>query len=285
MIHAKLYLLLLSLCLVSTMSAGEQKFNPADEVSSSLSLTSSQEGGEEDGDEAAGGNESGSATLEEFSRDIESIDFVPKGQWVAGVSVSYSQSNQKDYQFLIFEGISGDTYTFKVSPMLMFVVAPDLGLGGRFSYTRSLTKLENADVVLDSETDYNVDHLYRLSHNYYGTVMMRNYFSIGKSKRFGFFNELQLQLGGGQSKITTGVGKDLSGTYERNFSADVGLAPGLCLFLNNYSALEVNIGVLGFSYTATKAIKDQVNVSHRNSKSANFRINLFSIQFGVAFYL
>lgn len=223
--------------------------------------------------------------LREFKRDIESVVFVPKGQWITGVSVSYQMSTQNKYQFLIFEDISGDTYSFKVSPMLMFAVKNDLALGGRFSYARSLTKLENANIIMDSESDYQIDHLYRLSHNYYGTVMMRNYFSIGRSTRFGFFNELQLQLGGGQSKITTGVGSTLTGTYERNFSLDVGLAPGICLFLNNYSALEVNIGVLGFSYSATKGIKDQIYVSRRNSKLANFRINLFSIQFGVSFYL
>lgn len=223
--------------------------------------------------------------LQEFDRDIESVVFVPKGQWVTGVNVSYSQSSQDKYQFLIFENITGDTYSFKVSPMLLYLVRNDLGLGGRVAYARSLTKLKQGDIILDSETEYNVDHLYRLSHNYYATAMMRNYFSLGKSKRFGFFNELQLQMGGGQTKLTTGVGNDLSGTYERNLSIDLGLAPGLILFLNNYSALEVNVGVLGFSYTHTKAIKDRIYVSHRKSKSANFRINLFSISFGVAFYL
>lgn len=223
--------------------------------------------------------------LEEFSKDIESVVFVPKGQWITGLSVSYTQSSQDKYQFFILEGISGDTYSFKISPMVMFVVANDLGLGGRFSYARSLTKVADAEIVLDSETNYSIDHLYRLSHNYYGTLMMRNYFSLGKSTRFGFFNELQLQMGGGQSKLTTGVGQDLTGSYERNFSLDVGLAPGLCMFLSNYSALELNVGLLGFSYSNTKAIKDQIYVSRRNSKSANFRINLFSISFGVAFYL
>lgn len=223
--------------------------------------------------------------LEEFSHDIESVTFIPKGQWITGVSVSYAMSTQNKYQFLILEGLNADTYSFKISPMLMYAVAPDLALGGRFSYARNLTKIENADLVLDSETNYNVDHLYRLAHNYYVAAMMRNYFSIGKSKRFGFFNELQLQLGGGQAKLTTGIGESLTGTYESNFSLDVGLAPGVCVFLSNYSAMEVNIGVLGFSYTATKAVKDQIYVSHRNSQSANFRINLFSIQFGVVFYL
>lgn len=223
--------------------------------------------------------------LEVFKREIESVDFVPKGQWIFGLSVSYTQSSQDKYQFLILEGISGDTYSFKISPMVMFAVKADLALGGRFSYARSLTKVANADLVLDSETDYSFDHLYRLSHNYYGAALMRNYFSIGKSKRFGFFNEVSLQLGGGQTKLTTGTGEDLTGTYERNFSLNVGLTPGLCLFLSNYSALEVNVGLLGFNYHDTKAVKDQVYVSHRNSKSANFRINLFSITFGATFYL
>lgn len=223
--------------------------------------------------------------LEEFDRDIESVVFVPKGQWVTGVSVSYSQSSQDKYQFLVFENITGDTYSFKVSPMLLFVFKNDMGVGGKFSYSRSLTKLANADIVLDSETDYSVEKLYSLSHNYYGTAIFRNYFSIGRSKRFGFFNELQLQLGGGQSKLSTGSGQSLSGAYERNFSLNVGVAPGLALFLNDYSAMEVNVGVLGFNYIDTRSVRDQIYVSHRHSKMANFRINLFSITFGVAFYL
>lgn len=230
-------------------------------------------------------NESPTEELKEFERDIEQVVFVPKGQWIFGLSVSYTQSSQNKYQFLILEGISGDTYSFKISPMAMYAVRNDLALGVRFSYARSLTKVSNAEIVLDSETNYDFDHLYRLSHNYYGTLLMRNYFSIGKSKRFGFFNEVQLQMGGGQTKLTTGTGDDLTGTYERNFSLDVGLAPGLSIFLNNFSALEINVGLLGFSYTDTRAVKDQIYVSHRNSKSANFRINLLSISFGATFYL
>lgn len=220
-----------------------------------------------------------------FERDIETVNFVPKGQWVTGLSISYSQSNQNSYQFLILEGISGDTYSFKVSPMVCYIFKDDMGAGGKFTYSRSLTKLENTDIVLDSETDYAIENLYRLSHNYYVTGIFRNYFSIGNSKRFGFFSELQLQLGGGQSKITRGKSTDLTGAYERNFSLDVGVAPGMCVFLNNYSALEVNIGVLGFSLTDTKTLRDQIYVSRRKSKSANFKINLFSISFGAAFYL
>ena len=43
---------------------------------------------------------------EHFKRDIEQISFIPKGQWITGVSVGYSHSDQNNYQFFIFENVA-----------------------------------------------------------------------------------------------------------------------------------------------------------------------------------
>lgn len=220
-----------------------------------------------------------------FARGIEASRFIPKGQWITGVNVSYSQSDQSNYQFLIIENINGDTYSFKVSPMLLFCFKDNLAAGGRFSYSRSRTHLDNANVIVDSETSYDIDNLYSISHDYYGTALLRNYISLGNSMRFAFFNEVQLKIGGGQSKIISGTGDDITGTYQRTFDLGIGLTPGMMMFLNNYSAIEVSIGVLGFNYTHSHAITDQIYVANANYKAANFKINLFSISFGVVFYL
>ena len=220
-----------------------------------------------------------------FEREIEQISFVPRGQWITGVSVSYSQSSQDNYQFLVFESLNGDTYTFKVSPMVMYAFKDNLAAGGRFAYTRQRTRLDNASVVLDSETSYDVEHLYSISHNYYGMAAFRNYMSLGSGTRFGLFNEVQVEVGGGQSKIEKGSGVDFTGTFEKTVSLNVGLAPGLVMFLNNYSAIEVNVGVLGFNYTHAHSVTDRIYVADRNIKSANFRVNLFSITFGCTFYI
>lgn len=222
---------------------------------------------------------------ERFERKLEQITFVPKGQWITGVSVGYSQSNENNYKFLIIEDISSDSYTFRVSPMLMYAFMDNLAAGGRFAYSRQMTKLDKASVKLDPETDMNLDHLYSISQTFYSTAALRQYISLGTSTRFGLVNELQLQFGSGQSKITNGVGNDFTGTYSRNFSLDVGLAPGMVVFLNNYSALECNVGVLGFSYNRKKATTDRIYVGEYDSKYANFKVNLFSILFGVTFYL
>lgn len=228
---------------------------------------------------------SGASAQVEFKRGLEQISFIPKGQWITGVSVSFSQSNQDNYQFFIVEDMSGDAYTFKVSPMLMYCFKDNLCAGGKMSYTRTRTRLDQARMVIDSETDYSVENLYQISHNYSAMACFRNYISLGRSHRFGFFNEVQLQFGGGESKIINGRGNDLTGTFDKSWNMNIGLAPGMVMFLNNYSAIEVNVGVLGFNYSHTTSKTDQVYLASRESKQANFKINLFSITFGVAFYL
>lgn len=222
---------------------------------------------------------------EHFRRGLDQYTFIPKGQWITGVNVSFSQGEYKDFQFFIVENINGNNYSFKVSPMLMYCFKDNMAAGGRLSYQRSLIKVDAANVILDSETSYDIDNLYSLSHNFYGMACFRNYFSFGRNKRFGMFAEAQLEFGGGESKLCNGSGDDLTGTFQRNYSVNVGLAPGMIMFLNNYSAVEVNVGVLGFNYTHTKATTDRIYVANSNSKSANFKINLLSISFGVVFYL
>lgn len=226
-----------------------------------------------------------SSAQEVFKRKVEQVTFVPKGAYVTGISVSYSQSDQNNYQFLIFENLNGDTYDFKVSPTLMYCFKDDLTAGGRFSYSRQRARLNSADIVLGADTEYNIDDLYSISHNYFGTALFRMYLSLGRSTRFGIFNEVQLQVGGGQSKIVSGTGNSITGTYERNVQFNVGLAPGLSVFLSNYSALEVNVGVLGFNFSDTRSVSDQIYRAHRQSQKANFKVNLFSITFGVMFYI
>lgn len=222
---------------------------------------------------------------EVFSRGLEHSVFLPKGQWITGISVNYTQSHQNNYQFLVLENLNGDSYSFKVSPMLMYGFANNMAGGGRFAYERTMNTLDTGNLIIDSETSYDIDNLYTVSQNYYAMLAGRYYISLGNNTRFGMFNELQLQLGGGQSKLMSGSDSDLTGTYEKNFNLNVGLAPGMVMFLNNYSAIEVNVGLLGFGYTHTRSTTDRIYEANRKSKNANFKVNLFSISFGMAFYI
>lgn len=222
---------------------------------------------------------------EHFSRNIEQTVFVPKGQWVTGVSASYGQNKFDNYQYLVAENINGDNYTFKVSPMVCYIFKDDLGVGGRFSYSRTRTKMNSADFVISSDNSFGVDNLYAITQSYNATVMLRNYMSLGKSKRFGLVNEIALRYGLSESKLSSGSGSSFSGSFMRTNSIGIGVSPGVLMFLTNYSALEVNVGVLELGYSKMRQTNNQVQVANTSQKNANFKINLFSISFGVVFYL
>ena len=50
-------------------------------------------------------------------------------------------------------------------------------------------------------------------------------------------------------------------------------------------AVEVSVGVLGLNFNKVRQTTDQVYIGESSYNSANFKINLFSIGLGVAFYL
>ena len=224
-----------------------------------------------------------SVRAQDFKRDIKLGTFIPKGQWIVGSSVSYSEHNEQNYQFLVLDGFNSDGYTFKVSPMVCYAFKDNMAAGGRFAYGRTLTKLDGLSINLDEENQFDVDDLYQLKHSV--MAVLRNYVTLGSSKRFALFSETQLGMGGSQSKVVNKGGDSVTGTYSTTTDFSIGVAPGIVAFINNYTAVEVSIGVLGLNFSKVKQTTDQVYVGERSSSSANFKINLFSIGLGIAFYL
>lgn len=225
------------------------------------------------------------ATAEKFDRGIVMQTFIPKGQWIGGANISYSEHENDNYKFIVIEGWNGKGYNFKVSPFLGYAFADNLAAGGRFEYNRSLLKIDKLSLNLDDDLNFDLKDIYQLKHAYYGTAFLRSYINLGTSKRFGLFNDAQLTFGGGQGKLVNGKGEDLTGTYERTFDLKIGMSPGLAAFISDNVAVEVSIGVLGFNFKWIDQTTDQIVKGSRRTSSANFKINLFSIGLGMAFYL
>ena len=108
---------------------------------------------------------------------------------------------------------------------------------------------------------------------------------LGKSKVFGFFNEARLSYGYGQGKDTSGKGNDKTGSYQTTHNLQIGIAPGLAAFVTNFAAVEVSVGVMGFDFKWIQQTRNQVETGHYNKSSGNFKIDLFSINIGMTFYL
>lgn len=225
------------------------------------------------------------SVAQKFDRGIDKKVFVPKGQWLTGGSISYTQYGGDNYKFLVLDDIRGDGYTMSVSPFLGYFVKNNMAVGARFGYKRTFVKADNVSINLGDDLSFEIKDYYSLQHVYYGTAMMRNYINLGESKRFGLFNEVRLTMGGGQGKVISGTGESLTGTYQDIYEFQLGLAPGLAAFITNEVAVEVSVGVLGFNYKKINQMTDQTYQGSFHTSSANFKIDIFSISLGVAFYL
>ena len=222
---------------------------------------------------------------QDTQKKLPSKVFVPKGQWIVGSSVSYSEHTENNYDFLVVEKINSDGYSFKLSPMFAYALKDNMALGGRFKYGRTLVRMDETQLNLDDENQFDINNVYQLKHSYSAMAIFRNYIPLGDSKRFAIFSETQLEFGGSQSKVANGKGEALTGTYSKSTDLAFGVAPGMVAFINNYTAVEVSIGVLGVNLSKKRQVTNQVETGEQSSTSANFKINIFSIGLGIAFYL
>lgn len=230
-------------------------------------------------------NSAAAQSSERFDRGINNSIFVPKGQWIVGGSFSYSETSANDYELLVVEDIDGSNYSFKVSPYVGYFFKDNLCIGGRFGYSRTMTKLNSTSINISDDLDFSIDNFYNLKHIYTGAVFFRNYISLGESKRFALFNEVRLAAGGGQGKTISGVDDAVEGSYQDIFEMELGVIPGITAFISDNVAVEASVNVLGLSYKKYDQTRDQVYKGSLESAGVNFKVDILSINLGVSFYI
>ncbi len=227
-----------------------------------------------------------SAKKSKYDRGIEMKTFIPKGQWMVGATFSYSEHEDDNFEFLsVLKDITSVGYTFKVTPLVSYFIRDNVSLGARFAYSRTNTDIGNISLELGDDLSFDVDNYKAISNTYTGAFFIRTYLNLGDSKRFGLFNEARVSYGYSESNSSSGTGVDLSGLYQLKHNLNIGVAPGMTVFINDYVAAEASISVAGLNFNWYDQTRDQVYKGSRSSSSANFKINLLTIDLGIVFYL
>lgn len=226
----------------------------------------------------------GKRAIKRIDRDVQSQVFIPKGTWMAGGTVSYSEHDESNLNFLVIKDVEGKGYDFNVSPYVGYFFRDNIAAGFRFAYNRDYLDLGNLDMDLGDLT-LSFKDLYYLEHKYEASGFLRTYMPIGRSKVFGLFNEARLTYGYGRGKNSTGSGTDYDGSFQTVQNLQIGFAPGLTAFITDWSAVEVSVGVMGFNFKWIDQETNRVEEGSQRVSSGNFKINLFSINIGMTFYL
>ncbi len=220
-----------------------------------------------------------------IDRGIMQSVFIPKGQWMTGGTVSYSEHEEDNLNFLVIKNVEGLGYTFNVSPYVGYFFKDNVAAGLRFGYNRTYLDMANFELNLGEDFNISLKDLYYLEHEYQVSSFLRTYMPIGKSKIFGLFNEVRLTYAYGVGKNSTSSNTEYDGTFERTHNLQIGIAPGMTAFVTDWSAVEVSVGVMGYNFKWQKQTTNQIESGMRRTSSGNFKINLFSINIGMTFYL
>ncbi len=220
-----------------------------------------------------------------FDRGIDQIVFVPKGQWLVGGSISFQDYTEDNYKFLIVDDINAGAYIFKVSPFFGCFVGNNTAIGARLVYSRTSADIGSVNLKISDDISFGLNDINYIQHQYDISLFFRNYINLGTQRRIGLFNETRLTYGGGQGKLVNSSKEDVTGTYQQIRSLQLGLAPGVVAFITDNVGVEVSVGVLGLKYNTIKQTTNQIETGKHARTSANFKIDLFSINLGMAFYL
>lgn len=223
--------------------------------------------------------------IQRVDREALKAVFIPKGQWMLGGDVSYNEWDSENLNYLVLKNIDFEGHTFSCSPFFGYFVANNIAIGGRFSYSRYFFNLGKFDLNLGEDFNISLEDLYYLEHNYYGSAFMRSYQPLGRSNIFGFFADVRLTYGYAAGKNTTGSGVEFDGTYEHVHSIQLGFCPGMTAFITDFAAVECSVGVMGLKYKWADQETNRIETGTKKSGSANFKINLFSINLGMTMYL
>ncbi len=215
--------------------------------------------------------------------------FVPKGMMSVGASLSYSRysagNGDVGYEMLsLLTGLQGSLSTVKISPAVLYFIAKNTAIGARLGYSYTSLDVDSASISLDDDNSFDLSNHYLRSQSYTAQFAMRNYVPLFGSRVFGMFNEIR--VGGTKSygKSYQMDGDEKNGTFSDTYAFNIGVYPGVAVFLTNNFSFEVALSVLECSYSYTKQTKNQVYTSSLSHFGTSFKPNLLGLSFAVNYY-
>lgn len=221
-----------------------------------------------------------------YDRGLYNFLFIPKGQWAFGMTASYGAFDSKDVTLLNVVkdfDFKGEKYTIR--PTVSYFIKSNTCVGLKLGYTRGDASLGSFDVDFDDDINFSLRNVGYQSQFYNVGLFYRNYVGLNSAKRFAIFNEVDLSYGSGRSRFKRYYNDKLRDTRTTTNQLALNFSPGLCVFIVDYLSFNVSFGVFGVHFTNEKQRTDGVLDGSRFSSGANFRFNLFNINFGIGLHI
>ncbi len=217
-----------------------------------------------------------------YDRGLFNYLYIPRGQWTFGLTASYGELNTEDIQVLsMLKNVDFDGKIYSLRPSVAYTFRDNQTMGMRLVYTRGLGDLANLAVDFDDDMNFTLHDVSYYSQSYSLGVFYRNYVGLSDQKRFAVFNEVSLDFSAGSSRFKRYYNDELYDTKTLTHGASLNFSPGLCVFMHEYAAFNVSFGVFGLKFNKESQSTNGEDEGSRFSSGANFKFNIFNINFGL----
>lgn len=221
-----------------------------------------------------------------YDRGLFNYLFVPKGQWSFGLMASYGEFGTTDFQMLsILNDLNVKVKAYSLQPSFSYFFSNNQSVGVNFNYTRMLCDLHGMQFDMGDDLSFSLSDVSYYSQTYSSAIAYRNYVGLGRDRRFGVFNEVELEFGAGSSRFQRYYNGELRDTRTNSMTASLNFSPGLTVFVMDYVSFNISFGVFGVKLHREKQQTNGVDEGTRFSSGANFKFNIFNINFGMAVYI
>lgn len=217
-----------------------------------------------------------------FDRGLFNYLYIPKGQWAFGITASYGSLDTRDIQVLsVLDNFNFKGSIYSIKPSVSYFLGHNQSVGFRFNITNGKADLASLSMDVDDDMSFAINDVsYHTRSSQWG-FFYRNYVGLNRSKLFAVFNEVSLDYGTGTSNFKRYYNDELFNTRTLSTMASLNFSPGVCVFLQDHVAFNLSFGVFGIRYNQEKQETNGVDEGKRISSGANFRFNIFNINFGL----
>ena len=220
--------------------------------------------------------------LGRFDRGLFNYIFIPRNKWGFGITASYGELNTDDVQVLsILKDVDFNGKMYSIRPYLSYFIRNNQSVGLKFNYNRGIADLGRLAVDFDDDLNFTLRDVSYYQQSFGIGAFYRNYVGLDHNGRFSIFNEVELGFSSGSSRFRRLYNSEPRDTRTTSTEVSLNFSPGVCVFIQEYVSFNVSFGVFGLKMRKEKQLTNGIDEGSRFTSGANFRFNIFNINFGL----
>ncbi len=228
--------------------------------------------------------------FDRVDREINKNVFAYKGEWITGLTASYTTLSTQNAEFLLFvDNLDASFGMTSIKPYVGYNYKNNQAAGLRLGYNYVNGELNSARIDLGESTGIetiDIPYIHVDGEYYSAAAFHRSYVALDKNGRFGLFAEVELAATVGEEIFEYGEGSGYVYTRSDKTSVALNFNPGASVFVMPNVSASVSFGFGGIDYTKIRQYDENgVESGGREQSGMSFKFNFLAVNFGVTVHI